>query len=77
VKVKAPPAPAVAVALDGPLSVNVVPEAPDPVIVPEIENVCAADAVDVKLAPVMFAVVIASASDAALNVKPLWLGVTV
>jgi hypothetical protein len=45
-------------------------------MVPVIENVCAAVAVDVKFAPVMFAVVIVSAIDAGLNVKPVWLGVT-
>ena len=32
---------------------------------------------DCKFAPVMLAVVTASASDAGLNVKPVWLGVTV
>ncbi len=76
-KVKAPDAFAVAVALAVPLRVKVVPEAPVPLTVPEMENVCGALAVEVKFAPVMLAVVIVSASEVGLKVKPVWLGVTV
>ena len=76
-KVKTPEAFAVVVALAAPLRVNVVPEPPVPLTVPEMENVCGAVAVEVKLTPVMFAAVIVSASEVGLNVKPVWLGVTV
>ena len=77
VNVKAPDALAVVVWLAAPLKVNVAPEPPGPLIVPEIENVCGATAVAVKFAPVTFAVVIDSGSEAGLKVKPVWLGVTV
>jgi hypothetical protein len=60
-----------------PVSLTVAPFPPVPLIVPVIEKVCAAAAVAAKFAPVMFVVVIDSASDVALNVKPTWLGVTV
>jgi hypothetical protein len=75
--VKAPDAFAVVVWLAAPLRVKVVPDPPVPLTVPVIVNVCGAEAVAVKFAPVIFVVVIASASDAGLNVKPVWLGVTV
>ena len=77
VKVNAPDELAVVVWLAAPLKVKVVPEPPDPLIVPEMENVCGATAVAVKFAPAMLAVVIDSASEAGLNVNPEWLGVTV
>jgi hypothetical protein len=77
VNVNTPDALAVVVWLAAPLKVNVVPEALAPLTVPEMENVCGATAVAVKFAPVMFAVVIDSASDAGPKVKPVWLGVTV
>jgi hypothetical protein len=76
-KVKTPDVFAVAVWLAAPLRVNVVPDPPVPPTVPVIVNVCGVVAVEVKFAPVMFAVVIVSASEAGLNVKPVWLGVTV
>ena len=53
------------------------PEPPEPLTVPEIEKVWGAIAVAAKFAPVIFAAVIFSASDAGLKVKPAWLGVTV
>ncbi len=65
------------VAEDVPVRVTVAPLPPVPLMVPEMENVCAAVAVEVKLAPVMFAVVTVSASEVGLKVKPVWLGVTV
>ncbi len=77
VKVKTPDAFAVVVALAVPLRLSVVPEAPEPLTVPVMEKVCGAVAVAVKLAPVMLAVEIVSGSEAGLNVKPVWLGVTV
>ena len=76
-KVYTPEAFAVTVAVDVPVTLTVAPLPPDPLIVPVIENVCGAVAVDAKFAPVTLAVVIYSASDAGLNVKPVWLGVTV
>ena len=72
----APAALAVTVAVDVPVNLTVAPLPPVPLIVPEIEKVCGAIAVAVKFAPVMFAVVIVSASEAGLKVKPVWLGVT-
>jgi hypothetical protein len=77
VKVNAPEAPAFVVAEPAPLKVTVVPDPPEPLIVPEIENVLVAVAVAVKFAPVMLTVVIDTASEAGLNVKPVWLAVTV
>jgi hypothetical protein len=77
VKVNAPDALVVVVALAAPLRVSVVFEAPDPLTVPLMLNVCGAVAVAAKFAPVMFAVAIVSESDVGLNVKPVWLGVTV
>ena len=72
-----PEAFAVVVAVDVPVRDTVAPEPPDPLIVPEMENVCGATAVAVKFAPVMFAVVTASANDAGLKVNPVWLALTV
>ena len=60
-----------------PVNLTVAPLAPVPLIVPEIVNVVGAVAVDVKFAFVMFAVVMVSASEVGLKVKPVWLGVTV
>ena len=77
VKVYAPAALAVTVAVDVPVNLTVAALPPVPLIVPEIENVVGAVAVAVKFAPLMFAVVIVSASDVGLKVKPVWLGVTV
>ena len=71
VKVKTPEAFAVTVAADVPERLTVAPLPPVPLIVPEIENVCGAVAVDVKFAPVMFAVVMVSASEVGLKVKPV------
>ena len=76
-KVKAPDAFAVVVWLAAPLRVSVVPDPPVPLTVPVIVNVCGATAVAAKLALVTFAVEIVSASEPGLNVKPVWLGVTV
>ncbi len=70
-KVKVPDALVVVVALAAPLRVNVVPEAPEPLTVPVMEKVCGAMAVAVKLAPVMFAVVMVSGSEVGLKVKPV------
>ena len=61
----------VVVALDLPLRATVVPEAAAPLTVPEIEKVCGALAVAVKLAPVTLAVVMVSASEVGLKVKPV------
>ena len=72
-----PEALAVVAAEDVPVKDTVAPEPPDPLIVPEIENVCGATAVAAKFTPVIFAVVTDSASEAGLNVNPVWLGVTV
>ena len=77
VNVYTPEALAVTVAADVPVRLTDAPLPPVPLIVPEIENVVGAIAVDVKFAPVMFAVVMVSASDVGLKVKPVWLGVTV
>ena len=63
--------------MDEPVRVTVVPEPPEPLMVPVIENVCGATAVAVKLAPVILAVVIVSASVAGAKVKPVCDGVTV
>jgi hypothetical protein len=71
VKLYAPDAFAVTVAADAPVNLTVAPEPPGPLIVPEIENVCGAVAVDVKLMPVTLAALIVAACDAGLNVKPL------
>ena len=65
------------VAVDVPVRVTVAPLPPVPLIVPVMENVVGAVAVEVKFAFVMFAVVIVSASEVGLKVKPVWLGVTV
>ncbi len=67
----APAVLAVTVAVEVPVNLTVAPLPPEPVIVPEIENVCAAVAVEVKFAPVMFAVVIVSANDGEVKVKPV------
>jgi hypothetical protein len=77
VNVYTPEAFAVTVAVDVPVNLTVAPLPPDPLIVPVIENVCGAVAVAVKFAPLMFAVVIDSASDTGLNVKPVCVGFTV
>ena len=69
--VNAPAAFAVTVAVDTPVRLTVAPEPPAPLIVPEIENVCGATAVDAKFAPVMFAAVTVSASGVGLNVNPV------
>ena len=76
-KVNAPDEFVVVVALAVPLRVNVVPEAPGPLTVPEMENVCGALAVAVKFALVMLAVVMVSAREVGPKVKPVWLGVMV
>ena len=77
VKVYVPEALAVVAAEVVPLRVRVVPEPPEPLTVPEIEKVCGASAVAVKFAPVILAVVMVSAREVGLKVKPVWLGVTV
>ena len=66
-----PEALAVTVAADVPVRLTDAPLPPVPLTVPEIENVCGAVAVEVKLAPVMLAVVIVSASEVGLKVKPV------
>ena len=77
VKVYTPEAFAMTVAAEVPVRLTVAPLPPVPLIVPEMENVVGAVAVDVKFAPVIFAVVIASASEVGPKEKPVWLGVTV
>ena len=72
-----PEALAVVAAEDVPVKDTVAPEPPDPLIVPEMENVCGATAVAVKFAPVIFAVVTDSASEAGAKVNPVWFALTV
>ena len=77
VNVYAPDVFAVTVAVEAPVNATVAPLPPEPLIVPEIENVCVETAVETKFMPVTFAVVTAAAKEAGLNVKPVWLTVTV
>jgi hypothetical protein len=77
VKLYAPDALAVAVAVDAPVNLTVAPEPPDPLIVPEIENVCCVVALDVKLMPVTLAALTVATCDVGLNVNPVCVGVTV
>ena len=71
VNVYTPEAFAATVAVDVPVRLTVAPLPPVPLIVPEIEKVVGAVAVEVKFAPVMFAVVMVSANEVGLKVKPV------
>ena len=69
---------AVVVALEAPLKVTVAPDPPAVgLMVPEIEKVAGGCAVAVKFRPVTLAEAMVAGSDAGVNVKPVWLGVTV
>ena len=67
-----PEAFAVTVAAEVPVRLTVAPLPPVPLIVPEIENVAGAMAVDVKLAPVMFAAVRVGKSYVSYHLMPVY-----